>query len=249
MEAKPQKAFLLIADISGYTKFMTRTKMSLAHAQVIITELMKSIISEIKIPLHIVEIEGDAIFFYGVEERGTYTWDQVVSLISEKILVFFRTFYSRLNDLKQSNMCHCNSCDGIGDLKLKIIVHMGDVLFYQIENFSKLSGPDVILVHRLLKNSIKADEYLLMTERSFLEMSKYYTFESDKGLERYEDLGEIKVYVHYPNLIKPDKEETADEYYKVSFYKKMKKTMKIGMNGMLIMLGLRRLPQFHNLPK
>jgi hypothetical protein len=133
VEAKPQKAFLLIADISGYTKFMTRTKMSLAHAQVIITELMKSahaqviitelmksIISEIKIPLHIVEIEGDAIFFYGVEEPGTYTWDQVVSLISEKIAVFFRTFYSRLNDLKQSNMCHCNSCDGVGDCFTKL---------------------------------------------------------------------------------------------------------------------------------
>jgi hypothetical protein len=58
---------LIIADISGYTRFMTRTKMSLAHAQAIITELLQSILHEIEIPLHVVEIEGDAVFFYGIE--------------------------------------------------------------------------------------------------------------------------------------------------------------------------------------
>ena len=47
MEDTPQKVFLLIADISGYTKFMVSKRKTLAHAQAIITELMEAIIAEI----------------------------------------------------------------------------------------------------------------------------------------------------------------------------------------------------------
>ena len=60
-EDQEYNVIFFIADISGYTKFMTSKRKYLAHAQVIITELMKSIIAEIKIPLHIAEVEGDAV--------------------------------------------------------------------------------------------------------------------------------------------------------------------------------------------
>lgn len=249
MVTEPQRVFLAIADISGYTKFMTSKKVSLAHAQAIITELIKSIISEIQIPLHIVEIEGDAVFFYGVEEQGAYSWEQVLSLTSKKIIDFFYIFRHKLNDIKRSNMCHCSACDGISDLRLKMITHIGEALFYKIENFSKISGPDVILVHRLLKNSIKANEYLLMSERSFFGINEHHKFAVEKRSEKYKDFGKVNVFVHYPNLASSSKEKPLDEYNGVPFFKRMKQTMKIGMNGMLIMLGLRRLPQFNNLPK
>ncbi len=55
MENQQKDVVMLIADISGYTKFMTRNRKSLAHAQVIITELMTSLIDEIQIPLRILE--------------------------------------------------------------------------------------------------------------------------------------------------------------------------------------------------
>jgi len=248
MENEPQRAFLLIADISGYTKFMTSKRKSLAHAQAIITELMNSIISEIKIPLHIVEIEGDAIYFYGVEEPGVYAWEQIVSIISKKLFEFFHVFYRKLNDLTHSVMCHCSACDGMSDLKLKIIAHIGEVLFYKIASFSKLSGPDVILLHRLLKNSIEANEYLLMTERSFFEISQYEEFEAERRVENYDDFGPVNIYVNYPNLTNLATKRVKDAYPKVTFFKKLKQTMKIGINGMLIMMGLRRQPTFRNLP-
>jgi len=248
MEDTPQRVFLLIADISGYTKFMVSKRKSLSHAQAIITELMESIITEIKIPLHIIEVEGDAVFFYGVEEPGVYTWEQVVSLVSNKFFDFYRAFYRRLNHLMNSNMCHCSACDGVSHLKLKIIAHIGEALLYKIDKFSKLGGPDVILLHRLLKNSIEADEYLLMTEQSFEEISRYKTFEIERHFEDYDGLGRIDLYAHYPGISEPKGKEAKGGANKMNIYRKMKQTMKIGIRGMVIMLGLNKQRKFRNLP-
>ena len=50
----------------------------------------------------------------------------------------------------------------IEKLRLKLVVHSGEALFHQILGFQELAGVDVIIVHRLLKNSVEADQYLLM---------------------------------------------------------------------------------------
>ncbi|MFC1580491.1 DUF2652 domain-containing protein [Thermodesulfobacteriota bacterium] len=248
MEDTPQRVFLLIADISGYTKYMTSKRRTLAHAQAIITELMEAIITEIRIPLHIIEVEGDAVFFYGVEEPGVYTWEQVVSLTSNKIFDFFQAYYHRLNHLRKSNMCHCSACDGISHLKLKIIAHIGEALFYKIDKFSKLGGPDVILLHRLLKNSIEADEYLLMTDQSFSEINQYKTFDVERRSEDYDELGRIGLYAHYPGISGPIPEKSQDDSSKVSLYQRIKQTMKIGLRGMVIIQGLKKQRSYRNLP-
>ena len=96
-------------------------------------------------------------------------------------------------------MCNCDACEGTDRLRLKVIVHIGEVLFYKIADFSKLSGPDVILIHRLLKNSIGSDEYLLMTERAYTEFNQYKHFNVERRVEKYEDIGKVDIYVHYPN--------------------------------------------------
>ncbi len=249
VENQPEKVVMLLADISGYTKFMTRKKTSLAHAQVIITELMKSIISEIHIPLRIMEIEGDAIFFVGKEEPGSFPWEQVVSSTSEKLPAFFEAFHHRLHDLQQSNMCHCDACDGVSELKLKIIAHIGEALFYDIAAFSKLSGPDVILIHRLLKNSIEANEYLLMTETSSPEFDRYHGLESVRKIEQVDDFGKIPLRIHYPPSIDPGRRKGGDPGDPVPFYRKLMQTMRIGIGGLLIRMGAKRPPKFHNLPE
>jgi hypothetical protein len=60
---EPHKTLLLLADISGYTRFMLGTSTALSHAQAMITERVDTLIAEIRIPLRVVEIEGDAVFF------------------------------------------------------------------------------------------------------------------------------------------------------------------------------------------
>lgn len=238
-----ESVVLIIADISGYTRFMTKTKMSLAHAQAIITELLQSILHEIEIPLHVVEIEGDAVFFYGIEEPGVYGWEETIALTSRKLLIFFASFYQRLKQLQRSNMCHCNACRRVADLRLKLIVHVGEAVFYHIANFSKLSGPDVILVHRLLKNSIRGSEYLLMTESTYEAMRQHQAFEVEKTTETYDELGHVTVYVHYPYLA----EMTFAEEGTISFVQKLKETLTVVTKGMAFRLGLRTPPEMQNI--
>jgi hypothetical protein len=52
----------------------------------------------------------------------------------------------------------------VGKLRLKIIAHQGEAAFSSVGGIKKISGEDVILTHRWLKNSIPSHEYLLMTE-------------------------------------------------------------------------------------
>ena len=53
-----QNGFLLIADITGYTMFLTRSE--LEHAQGILDALFKSIFAEIKAPIILSNLQGDA---------------------------------------------------------------------------------------------------------------------------------------------------------------------------------------------
>jgi len=47
----PKPVILILADISGYTRYMTANATSLAHSQIIITELFNAILSEVELPL------------------------------------------------------------------------------------------------------------------------------------------------------------------------------------------------------
>jgi hypothetical protein len=49
------------------------------------------------------------------------------------------------------------------DLKIKFLLHYGQAGVYQIANFEKIAGLDVVIAHRLLKNSVPMDEYVLIT--------------------------------------------------------------------------------------
>jgi len=50
------------------------------------------------------------------------------------------------------------------ELSLKLIVHYGDIIVYDIRGFKKLYGEAIIEAHRLLKNGNTAHDYILVTE-------------------------------------------------------------------------------------
>ncbi len=60
-----------------------------------------------------------------------------------------------------------------------------------------MTGTDVIIVHRLLKNSVKADEYVLLSEAAYddLVLPEGRVEQSE---ETYDEIGTIKTYVYYP---------------------------------------------------
>src|SRR6266850_3949674 len=163
-ETAPEAVLLIIADISGYTRYMTANAKTLAHSQTIITELVKAIVAQVDLPLEVAKLEGDAVFLFGRKGADPRAWLEKKKLIGRKLLAFFDVFSEKVQELSQSTTCTCHACTHIEKLRLKLIVHNGEVLFHRVLNFQELAGVDVIIAHRLLKNSVQADQYLLLTE-------------------------------------------------------------------------------------
>ncbi len=198
MEPRTERLLLILADISGYTKFMLASQVALIHGQQVITALIEAILAEVAIPLEVKEIEGDAVFLYSVRPPDDEAWQAVSAEVGRKLLRFFEVFSAALVAASESTLCFCAVCSHLHELKLKIIVHSGEALFHSIGDFADVSGVDVILAHRLLKNSVDADEYILMTGPAYRDLRFPSKLEVHKSSEEYEGFGSIATYVHLP---------------------------------------------------
>lgn len=198
MAAQEKEVMLMIADISGYTQFITSNSGTLLHAQIVITELMKAVMREARLPFKVSKLEGDAVFFY-LEKRGNETLlTRMGDNLCTRMDRLFLGFHSKIAELIQSNTCPCDACRNVELLKLKIVVHSGIALFYRLDRFMELSGPDVILVHRLLKNSVPLQEYVLLTEAAMSALELPEGRQTEEGEETYEALGSIRTFVYHP---------------------------------------------------
>ena len=197
--AAAEPVLLIIADISGYTRYMTANAKTLAHSQTIITELVKAIIQTVDLPLEVAKLEGDAVFLFCRKQNGALPWLETKRVIGENLLTFFRMFSEKLGELSQSTTCTCNACTHIERLRLKVVVHSGEALFHHVFNFLELAGVDVIIVHRLLKNSLAADQYLLLTEAARHDLEFAGPISLVGGSETYDDIGRIHTLVYLPD--------------------------------------------------
>lgn len=193
------KALFIIADISGYTKFMIANKSTISRSQMIIVELIKTIIEHLHMPLKIAKLEGDAVFLYALKDTDDKEWDSLRCCIGEKLISFFDIFSERIQELSNSILCEGDSCKIIDRLRVKIIVHFGNADVIEIGEFKEISGIDVILVHRLLKNTLKANEYILMTEEGFKEIMFPQIICITRGTEHYSDIGEVHTLAYFPS--------------------------------------------------
>lgn len=199
MQPHLTRALLLIADISGYTRFMLSHEKALTHSQMIIGGLIESLMEQVDRPLTIVELEGDALFMYTPRPDDDVAWESRGRHVGELILRLFRVFHRRLAELAAYSVCHCHACRNIGELKLKVVAHSGDVLVTRVGAFPVLSGPDVIKVHRLLKNSVDADQYVLLSESAFQDLPLPDGVVTTEGVEEY-DVGTIKTLSFVPEI-------------------------------------------------
>src|SRR4030095_6715590 len=85
--------------------------------------------------------------------------------VLEICLKIFNAFHFQRKWLQLHTICPCGACQGIIKLSLKFVVHRGPVAEIKVGKFVKQSGPEMIVAHRLLKNSIENHEYLLITEK------------------------------------------------------------------------------------
>ena len=74
-----------------------------------------------------------------------------------------------------------------------MFAHRGEFTIQKIRNFEELAGEDVILTHRMLKNSIKSNEYWLVTESFLTELSVTNEKKFLKTVQKLESFGKTKL--------------------------------------------------------
>lgn len=154
-----RRALLLIADIGGYTRFLKTHAINLAHAHDVVAQLLEAVIDGAVSPLALAKLEGDAAFFYApIEGKKDF------ARLAEVVAGMWRSFLARREQLRIDRACTCEGCTQVERLTLKFVAHQGEVALQRVKRFTELGGVDVILVHRMLKNSVPVREYVLMTE-------------------------------------------------------------------------------------
>jgi hypothetical protein len=239
----PEEMFLLIADISGYTQFMVKSEQEQTHGIYLINELMHSMVKEIALPMEISKLEGDAIFLYLPFSKLPKEMVQDSRVLTEKILRFFTAFKRKLNALQEGNVCDCGACSHLGDLNIKVVAHFGKASMVKIGSFMELSGVDVILVHRLLKNRAEGKRYLLLTEAAYQKLALPPSGKIVRGEEMDKDIGKIPTVVYYPQegVPPPDIQE-------LSCFEKMMGHLKLIIGAACVKWSKRPKDSYRNFP-
>jgi uncharacterized protein YndB with AHSA1/START domain len=193
MPTTAPRSYFLIADISGYTGYLSGVELD--HAQDILADLLGAVVSSLRPAFRLAKLEGDAVFTYrpadGID--GTMVLDTI-----ERCYFGFRR---RRRDVRQATSCPCDACIRIPDLDLKFVVHQGIALEQRIAGSRELIGPDVILVHRLLKNGVVErlgiGAYALFTEACLDAAGLDPDALGMQPIsERYERIGEVPCRAH-----------------------------------------------------
>jgi hypothetical protein len=222
-----RRAVLLIADIGGYTQYMNWNRMHLAHAQLAVAQLLESVIDAGK-GLKLAKLEGDAAFFWAPEGTANV-------LVCERLSRMRQSFFARRERIKKDYSCQCASCGQLDNLTLKFVAHEGEVAEQKVKRHVELAGVDVILVHRMLKNTVPVLEYVLMTDvvaqcldDSVRQLCRPLTHD-------FEGIGETST--HYIDLATSQAPPAPPER---GFFGRLGKTAKFELSTVPFLLGFKK---------
>jgi hypothetical protein len=182
-----QNATILIPDISGFTAFMTNSELS--HASVALNVLIDAIIKAVGDEYEVSEIEGDCVLLI---KKGPPPSKKEILEVCIKI---FNAFHFQRSWMQQYTVCPCGACQEIVNLTLKFVVHHGPLAEIKVGRFVKQSGTEMIVAHRLLKNSIDSNEYLLLTEKllgKIGDSSEEVQMDWRSASEEYPSIGKVE---------------------------------------------------------
>ena len=192
--------YLVIADISGYTQFVEIHNMRKrpifgeamaqkweSHAEHIITELLEAIIDTFDDTLMLNKLEGDAAFFFAGDDGTHQQADKILAKMDQAM----QAFSKKATDIAFIQICPCDPCQQSQNLRLKIFAHKGSYQIKKIRQFEELAGESVILVHRLMKNSLQSREYWLITESFALAVEELAKYRFETLDETVDDFGKL----------------------------------------------------------
>jgi hypothetical protein len=207
------KGLLFIPDISGFTRFVNDSEID--HSRLIIQELLDTLINANQMGLEVSEIEGDAILFY------KFGGSPDLAQLYQQVEKMFCDFHRHLIAYEQRRFCQCKACSSAINLTLKVITHYGEFTGYNVRNFSKLIGKDIIIAHQLLKNDIEQHEYWLVTKNLVSDHPPgFRQWMQWNDSAKQTEIGEIPF--HYTQLSQLKKEIQPELFPRLQLDKKRK---------------------------
>jgi len=164
--------YLLLADISGYTGFMTGVHQThgidflgeIPAGYSVLGSLLDAVIEGVEPEFEVVKLEGDAVFAVA----PAASLDGQGDLVLEKLETMYESFTGRRAHAAASSDHVCTACPAAAFLDLKAVLHRGPAVRQTVGASSDLLGPAVTLAHRLLKNTVRSRigdrPYLFVTD-------------------------------------------------------------------------------------
>ena len=197
-DAPASERYLLLADISGYTGFMTGVEEAhgvdfsdgIPAAYSVLGGLLQAVIEGLEPDFGVVKLEGDAVFAAapaaGLDGQG--------GRVLERVGTTYQAFIDSRTRAIPANDHVCTACPAVVHLDLKMVLHRGHTVRQAVGAGSDLLGPAVTLAHRLLKNTIRDRigyrPYLFLTDAAASALGQ-----PEVGLahqEAYPDAGTIQ---------------------------------------------------------
>jgi hypothetical protein len=185
-QAASNEILFFIPDLGGFTKFIAETEIQ--HSQHIVKELLELLVDANTLGMTVGEFEGDAVLFY---RKGAAPSLEELVQQARKMYLDFHTY---LKNFEYKRVCQCGACAGAGGITLKMVAHFGAAGSMQVKDQVKFIGKDIIIAHRLLKNSVDVREYLLVTQSTLPAPgsadAQLASFAN--GTDAYDNLGTIE---------------------------------------------------------
>ena len=143
-----ESGFLVVADITGYTSYLSSSE--LEHASGILGDLLGLLLGETRAPLHLSRVEGDAVISYAQTIQGADP-----QVLVDRLEATYVAFRRALEQMILNNSCRCNACANINTLDLKFVVHHGPFVVQHLATQDELMGPEVNFMFRLVKNHVR----------------------------------------------------------------------------------------------
>ena len=107
-------------------------------------------------------------------------------------------FISHILKIKHLTNCPCRACSSIHSLDLKFFAHYGEYMVQKLPGTADdIVGPDVILLHRMLKNNVAEKYglrgYALLTNTCLGHMGQLFDHTAHRN---YEHIGEVQCGVY-----------------------------------------------------
>jgi hypothetical protein len=234
--ALPEREYaLVLCDISGYTRFVSGHQEVKNHGFVVVGQLLKAVLRSVTPDLKLSKVEGDAVFLFHPLPTNLAERQAALLRVLAACDRAFASFTERRRELVEANICPCEACQSANTLDLKIVLSSGEVVLQRIGSHQELAGVEVIRVHRLLKNGVGRQRYLLVTETTAAALGEATLPAYSATCESHEELGECPIRVYEPPLGLAERQ--GERSYTSALYKAKDILTKIFV-GRLYQLGL-----------